>query len=508
MRKQWFKVIVTLVCLALLAAPAMANNLAKHVTVAPNAKGDLLVYPMYLAVEGMETNMEVINTSNTESVVAKVVLRSQKYSQEVLDFLIFLSPNDVFKGTVKFKNGEVVFVSTDDSVVVGTPPNCKYASVDDPFEYPLADPCRNDCCDGDDNAFAGYIEVFEACNLDAVSLRLTGARLAREVDGTVAKETMCTYYYNARALVNVDETPDVLTGHGELVLPGIPDYALYPATVFADYDNTDFLVVGRQTILGQLSDNNLCEVEATLSKNNLVLPYYNDATSGTVPIFTFPTKLSLCPLNLPDSARGPFFNPIARYNPKYGLMVYNMKEETPQGAGCLVSPCNPGDPDPELEAELNLVELTFPSDYTEGWARVVFGQTTDCDDLALNPISYSGAPIIAMVAEITPEGLSLLSLAYDYGTVTYNGVVLAEGAYQKLAVGPVPPPPPPPAVDCTPYADKAACNADADCTWAQVSWGEFGCVLDCAQFGDEAACTAGYDGNCRWIDLVSACAPK
>jgi len=73
--------------------------------------GDALIYPAYFSQKGWETEFSVINNSNTEAVIAKVVLYSAKDSKELRDFNIYLSANDVFRATIK--DGELI--STDSS---------------------------------------------------------------------------------------------------------------------------------------------------------------------------------------------------------------------------------------------------------------------------------------------------------------------------------------------------------------------------------------------------------
>ena len=249
LKKRVMKLLFALLLVALVAGPAMANNLAKHVTVSPNDKGDMLIYPVYFAADGLDTNFAVINTSNTLSCVVKVVIRSHHYSQELLDFLIYLSPNDEFKGTLSFNGANYVMTSTDDSLCV--------ASGSNPTVYNLATPCDGVV----DTAAYGYVEMFEA----------TSFLLPKDADGTVSKQDIINAYA-AVAAVAVNDTPNILTGFAELVFPGA-DYAAYQATMFEDYDNLTILNVAVETILGNGADNNLCEVEATLSKNNLAIPY-------------------------------------------------------------------------------------------------------------------------------------------------------------------------------------------------------------------------------------------
>lgn len=48
----------------------------------------------------LATTVRVVNTSDTEAVVAKVVVRNWRNSAELIDFLIFLSPSDIWEGTI------------------------------------------------------------------------------------------------------------------------------------------------------------------------------------------------------------------------------------------------------------------------------------------------------------------------------------------------------------------------------------------------------------------------
>ena len=80
-------------------------------TVTSNA----LIFPAYFVGNGWETHLRVVNTAN-EGVVAKVVFFDGKDSHEVVDFNIYLSPNDVWTGTLKVDNdGVAKIISTDDS---------------------------------------------------------------------------------------------------------------------------------------------------------------------------------------------------------------------------------------------------------------------------------------------------------------------------------------------------------------------------------------------------------
>ena len=95
---------------ALLAASAMADN----VVVSKDGLGDFLIAPFYMAKGSVCTKVTVQNTNTTESILAKVAFREQLRSNEV-DLPIFLSPGDVWSGTVCERNGHVILTSIDDS---------------------------------------------------------------------------------------------------------------------------------------------------------------------------------------------------------------------------------------------------------------------------------------------------------------------------------------------------------------------------------------------------------
>jgi len=98
---------------ALIAAtvPAMADN----VSISKDGLGDFLVAPFYMAKGKICSKITVYNTNTTKSVLAKVAIREQLSSNEI-DLPIFLSPGDVWDGTLcQRDNGDVYLTSNDDS---------------------------------------------------------------------------------------------------------------------------------------------------------------------------------------------------------------------------------------------------------------------------------------------------------------------------------------------------------------------------------------------------------
>lgn len=99
---------------AALGAMLMAGS-AAAVEVNQGGKGDLLIAPMFMVKGGWKSELKVINTSVTDSAVAKVVFHAPGRSDEVLDFLVFLSPGDVWTGNVVENADGSVGVASDDA---------------------------------------------------------------------------------------------------------------------------------------------------------------------------------------------------------------------------------------------------------------------------------------------------------------------------------------------------------------------------------------------------------
>jgi len=133
----------------MMAGSAWAYDIDDHVVLGTDHRGDLLIMPGGVATgtgsAGWMTALKVINTSTEDSVVAKVVIRSKVYSQELLDFMIYLSPNDVWVGDIKMISwpGVVglipgVYSEDDSCLTLAQPPDYPtWASPADPFLCPL-----------------------------------------------------------------------------------------------------------------------------------------------------------------------------------------------------------------------------------------------------------------------------------------------------------------------------------------------------------------------------------
>lgn len=190
------KILSTVAAAAVLTTGAMAADISD--------KGNYLVSPIFFATDGgYTTDVKVYNTRNDKAVIAKVVIREAKCSQELKDFLIFLSPGDAFEATISVVDGNVVVTSTDDSVDTGTYADggktttsaaallkagvklldgSRFANTK---VYNLGSTTQK----GTINANAGYVEVFSLIEIEPTKLDTSW-----EVKTPLAKSKMVAFY--------------------------------------------------------------------------------------------------------------------------------------------------------------------------------------------------------------------------------------------------------------------------------------------------------------------------
>jgi hypothetical protein len=90
-------------CVALATAGALGAGAAQAVSVSPDGLGQVLIYPYYTTQATLSAPwnslLSVVNTTNSTKAV-KVRFREGKASAEVLDFNVFLSPQDVWTAAI------------------------------------------------------------------------------------------------------------------------------------------------------------------------------------------------------------------------------------------------------------------------------------------------------------------------------------------------------------------------------------------------------------------------
>lgn len=434
-----------MVCLAVLLTVMMLGGSSwafdgtNHVKLAPNGKGDLMFFPWYMAYPGgFETKITVINTSSTSSVVAKVVYRSYYWSQELLDHLIYLSPNDVWTGYLVYDKDGAYLESTDDSILSttlgSTITEANFANIVS-LKVPLGTPS----CASDSNQM-GYITVIEAASR-VESVAATGYAPGAKV----AKFDIANWYKaltNAQ-IANLYKPINVLAGYQENMLA--VGSTMQRAVVFADYLNQFALSTAATTYLGDFANNTLAELEAAMAKANVALPYTADSNGdSTVHLFTFPTKDSLrnvastC-LKYAPNLESPYWTkvyPTSGQCETYSVNVYNLSEDTPKGSLWPFSPpLISATPTMCGEVQFNMMAVSNLA-YVEGWMRYNWGQTAATktgETKSLAPIAFTGTPVFANVLYWTDAGnvWQIADGAYDDGAVQVAGTALPYYQYSE-----------------------------------------------------------------------------
>jgi len=284
----------------------------------------------------------------------------------------------------------------------------------------------------DDADYLGYIEVITAAIGNVGARPLSKTTLWSEYElfklGTSTKLFFPFLFTTHNA--------DVLAGYMQVQNSAAGLSANLKATTLKDYDTNAILDTGTETRLGKGARNDLLEVEAALSKDDIALPYVNDKDLA-LHIFTFPTKLTTttagCTLAL-KGADGPFFtqyaaSPDYRCVP-YHLTIYDLLENSPTGG----SPFSGGDTTVRRFCdEVNLVGASaFP--YKEGWAHYWFTNVpvsgyTAVDGAAgtTHPLTYDGAPVLPTFLYVGATGLTA-----NYGAWTDDFVFCGAAASNTL----------------------------------------------------------------------------
>lgn len=368
--------------------------------------GDLLLAPAYMIGGDMSTNIKVINTSSTQSVVAKVIFRHPVTSAEVLDFLIYLTPSDVWTADVTCAAADAngtctksVVTSKDDSMQ------------SDGGDFGSATTAAVIVSDASTNGRAalpnqGYFEVVMSSAFDVTPFK-----------PGVKKADLLKAHTDSPDLVAVASTPNVLTG-AVTISAGAIGKATLPMVALEDYDNNTKAIVGRLTGLDDpVARTSVADVEDALWVNNLSVPYQMAAGGFSIALFNFPTKLTY---NNVTDGQYPFaantFNADGSVK-AYGKIcinadVYDNFENTIIGATFNVSPL-------PVAAATCLDEmqwLVFGSniatkDFSEGWARVRFQSPTNAVAQVRLPAQSantgrSGAPAIVSYMTKTPTSFT------------------------------------------------------------------------------------------------------
>lgn len=259
---------------------------AADVSINPKGMGDYLILPTYYAnAQGWSTNIKVTNTDSTNAVVAKVVFREGVNSEEKLDFLIFLSPNDVWEARVSYENGKVKIYSTDDSTVfngiqtgVSTPLNQNFFDLKDNEDYE-----------------SGYVEIFASAKAIASSIDpnwtvgrpLDKVKIYNSYNDTILNSQ--TPWSDVKDDIYAVATIDAMASNLSVTLPAIA------FSNFAESPMDDSIIAGEETTFAKMTDKAgtdvLTQIDNLLATNSIFVNYSGVTNVNETALYiTTPTK--------------------------------------------------------------------------------------------------------------------------------------------------------------------------------------------------------------------------
>ncbi|WP_045215358.1 hypothetical protein [Desulfonatronovibrio magnus] len=441
--KRFFQTIALVAAFMVMSAPAWSDTYTDHVSIANNGKGDLMIFPAYFAFEGFHTKLQVTNTRNDMSAIAKVVVRSPLWSQELLDFFIFLTPTDVWEGYLMWSGGQPVIYSEDDSSLTSTQPT--FATPESPMQQPLVSVC-------DDAQIYGYVEVFlthvfpndvviggDNVNLTRAPVKKADLFEAYVGDGTVDAPD-AAFGFVPRAADLLGWPTNILAGNMQIQSPLLGWSSALNAVTFKDY-----LIRQPQglaeTVIGDMANNNLHEVEAALARNDIGMPYIYGDEGNTFHFFNFPTKYTR--LDLDECRTANWLSEYVGFVPtdfnaatgtwgavrvRYETDLYDQKEIRRTGVSPIFSPA-------PVDANHFPYELDFfspaVSGFEKGWVRYTLPNGPSEDfNLSGDPLRYFGAPVIPFVMNFGEGGFSMMNAFYSERQV--QGISPVTGDWTNL----------------------------------------------------------------------------
>ncbi|MCB1582694.1 MAG: hypothetical protein KDI92_06505 [Xanthomonadales bacterium] len=99
------------ITLSLLLATVFAANSSVYIN--ENQKGEVLLFPFYTVVNGLNTLISINNTQGDKAI--KVTIRESKESARLLSFNLFLKSNDTWTGALTEQAGKVFLLTSDKS---------------------------------------------------------------------------------------------------------------------------------------------------------------------------------------------------------------------------------------------------------------------------------------------------------------------------------------------------------------------------------------------------------
>lgn len=433
-----------------LAATLGAAASAHAVNVNQHGLGQVLLYPIYTAEEGNFTAVHVTNTTNQVKAV-KVRFVEGMNSQEVLDFNLYLSPNDVWTGGVVQTEDGAKLVTSDKSCTAGSVPEAGLPFQTILFDGTFGDSQKDSIISGS-RTRVGHLEVIEMGVVSNTSTNggLASAATHNPATGVPANCEALRSAWNPGGVWVADATDGVTAPTGGLygtatvvnvnkgtefgvevtaldnftalaagapsdlhVEPGDEAPSLADAQITASFPNG----ASRNFLLG------IDAVSAALMKENIVNDYAYGAglNAQTDLIVTFPTKsqyVNVLPVRAPFTAA--WNRAVSKACETISVNYFNREEGTQQLSVGQISP-RPPTPGIALCYETNVFSI--------GQSRVVGGEFVRTQ-LNLNNGFQTGWINIGL----TGTGRTLTSLA---PAATLNGLPVIGFAATQIENGDV-----------------------------------------------------------------------
>ena len=285
---------------AAIAVAVTGASAAHAVHVNPDGLGQVLLYPYYTVQNNFVTAIHIVNTTDQAKAV-KVRFLEGKNSQEVLDFNLYLSPHDVWTGTVVPDAAAGAKITSADKSCIAPRQlpaggeafrNTKYATEDNPVDL--------------NRRREGYVEVIEMGDLiDPVQIAAVTHSAAGVPPGCAAIATA-----DHASTIAVSAPTGGLFGSGHLVSVDGGVRASYDPTALDGFTDEQIWsksgnllpsleeaipvadIIDGNNVIGFTPVNGIDAVSAVLTQDVIANEYTIDAgrLSQTDWIVTFPTK--------------------------------------------------------------------------------------------------------------------------------------------------------------------------------------------------------------------------
>ncbi len=403
---------------AALSAALLAGS-AAAVELGAGEKGEVLIAPMVMIAGGWDSELRVTNTDTVNSAVVKVVFHEPTRSAEILDFFIFLSPGDVWRGTaMKNADGTLGVRSTDGSSLMVQASQQNNNCLQPQATAVGFDPAVVKSTIAVDFA---YVNFFQARTFPGLG------------EGRAVPKANILSAYSAACLaadpIEADDTTNLLAGDVTLSNTSNGNILRLNMTALTNVDNNVYHGLANYTGFSTVTSNNhlgviKSRVEDAIWAQNFAFSYDLTAGNQTYGTVTFPTKEAV--LLSPATQYTPF--PGA---PTVGLNIRDEEENLIGVAGCQVSPC-PITPGNSLPNELNVIQIStgsgtnspsqlFTQQFERGWVNMniqgVASSTRSNADW--NNFNVVGAPALATTIQWTTRG-GVLQGAWNYAPRTYT----------------------------------------------------------------------------------------